>query len=104
MRIMQTVRIFFLMVLPAVAVAQGKSPASKGNRPAETKAADGVSTQKVAEIKNGVLVFDALTIEGRVQRPQAIYTSERSVPAFGALVPEDSFLEKIVEAVEKEPF
>ncbi len=96
-----------LMILaPSVSRAQGPAkPADSNRNPApETRASGTVSQGKVAEIKNGILVFDPLTIEGRVQRPQAIYTSERSTPAFGALVPADSFLDEIVKAVEKEPF
>lgn len=51
-----------------------------------------------------VLRFEPLLIEGRVQKPQAIHLLTRSAPSFGDLIPEESFLPRILEAVESEPF
>ncbi len=51
-----------------------------------------------------VIRLEELKIEGRIQKPQAFYLLQRSSLNFDDLNREESFLDKVVEAVEKPPF
>ena len=51
-----------------------------------------------------VLRFEAIVIEGRAQAPLAIHLLDRSKGSFGELLPDESLLPRIFEAVESEPF
>lgn len=54
--------------------------------------------------KKKVIRLEAITVEGRIQKPQAFYILQRSNLNFGELNRTDSFLPKVVKSVEKEPF
>lgn len=51
-----------------------------------------------------VIRLDAITVEGRIQKPQAFYILQRSNLNFDELNRSDSFVSKIEKTVEKEPF
>lgn len=51
-----------------------------------------------------VIRLDAITVEGRIQKPQAIYILQRSILNFAELERTESFLPKIVQSVEKDCF
>ena len=51
-----------------------------------------------------VIRLDAITVEGRIQKPQAIYILQRSILNFAELERTESFLPKIVRSVEKSCF
>jgi hypothetical protein len=51
-----------------------------------------------------VIRLDAMTIEGRIQKPQAFYILQRSQLNFEELNRTDSFLPKVIKSVEKDPF
>jgi hypothetical protein len=51
-----------------------------------------------------VIRLDAITVEGRIQKPQAFYILQRSQLNFEELNRTDSFLPKVVKSVEKDPF
>jgi hypothetical protein len=51
-----------------------------------------------------VIRLEELKIEGRIQKPQAFYLLQRSNLNFDDLNREETFLDKVVEAVEKPPF
>lgn len=51
-----------------------------------------------------VLRFETLVIEGRVQTPEAVHLEERSDVDFIGLLPRESLLPRILDAVESEPF
>ena len=76
-------RAFFLaaMVVPALAFAQAA--------PAKRKK---------------VIRLDAITVEGRIQKPQAFYILQRSQLNFDELNRPESFLNKVEKSVEKEAF
>ena len=48
--------------------------------------------------------LDAITVEGRIQKPQAFYILQRSNLNFDELNKAESFTPKVVQSVEKEPF
>jgi len=54
--------------------------------------------------KKRVIRLDAITVEGRIQKPQAFYILQRSNLSFDDLSRTESFVPKVVQSVEKEPF
>jgi hypothetical protein len=59
---------------------------------------------KDSKSKKKVIRLDAITVEGRIQKPQAFYILQRSNLNFGELNESESFVPKVVTSVEKEPF
>ena len=51
-----------------------------------------------------VLRLDEITVEGRIQKPQAFFILQRSNLNFDQLEKKDSFLPKIQKSCEKDPF
>jgi hypothetical protein len=54
--------------------------------------------------KKKVIRLDALTVEGKIQKPQAFYILQRSNLNFEELNKPESFVPKVVESVDKQPF
>lgn len=54
--------------------------------------------------KKKVIRLDAITVEGRIQKPQAFYILQRSNLSFGELNRPEAFVNKVEKSVEKEPF
>lgn len=54
--------------------------------------------------KKKVIRLDAITVEGRIQKPQAFYILQRSNLNFDDLSRSESFVPKVVQSVEKTPF
>jgi hypothetical protein len=54
--------------------------------------------------KKKVIRLDAITVEGRIQKPQAFYILQRSNLNFDELNRTESFVPKVEKSVEKEPF
>lgn len=54
--------------------------------------------------KKKVIRLDAITVEGRIQKPQAFYILQRSNLNFDELNRPESFLPKVEKSVEKDPF
>jgi hypothetical protein len=51
-----------------------------------------------------VLKLDIITVEGRIQKPQAFYILQRSSLNFDDLEKSETFVPKIVQSVNHEPF
>lgn len=51
-----------------------------------------------------VITLDTITVEGRIQKPQAFYILPRTNLDYEGLDRGESFLPRIEEAVEKDPF
>ena len=51
-----------------------------------------------------MLKLDVITVEGRIQKPQAFYILQRSNLNFGELEKSETFLPKIVQSVNQKPF
>ncbi|WP_224249759.1 hypothetical protein [Hyalangium gracile] len=62
----------------------------------------GASTQEPKKKK--VIRLDALTVEGKIQKPQAFYILQRSNLNFDDLNHPESFVPKVVQTVDKQPF
>jgi hypothetical protein len=54
--------------------------------------------------KKKVIRLDALTVEGKIQKPQAFYILQRSNLNFEDLNKPESFVPKVVQSVDKKPF
>jgi hypothetical protein len=54
--------------------------------------------------KKKVIRLDAITVEGRIQKPQAFYILQRSQLNFDELNRPESFLTKVEKSVEKDAF
>lgn len=54
--------------------------------------------------KRKVIRLEAVTVEGRIQKPQAFYILQRSNLTFGELNRAESFLPRVEKALDKEPF
>jgi hypothetical protein len=76
--------------------AQAQDKAATAARPAPASARQAGSKK--------VIRLDALTVEGRIQKPEAFYVLPRSSLSFDELQKTESFVPKIEKSVEKEPF
>jgi len=54
--------------------------------------------------KKKVIRLETITVEGRIQKPQAFYILQRSNLNFGELEKNPSLLDKIVKSVDRDPF
>lgn len=54
--------------------------------------------------KKKVIRLDAMTVEGRIQKPQAFYILQRSTLNFDELNRAESFVPKVEKSVEKDVF
>lgn len=54
--------------------------------------------------KRKIIRLDAITVEGRIQKPQAFYILQRSSLNFDELNRGESFVPKVAKSVEKSPF
>jgi hypothetical protein len=62
------------------------------------------STSFAQAKKKKVIRLDALTVEGRIQKPQAFYILQRSQLNFDELNRAESFIPKVEKSVEKDAF
>lgn len=60
--------------------------------------------QAPAPKKKKVIRLDAITVEGRIQKPQAFYILQRSTLNFDELNRAETFIPKVEKSVEKEAF
>jgi hypothetical protein len=92
--------------LLGLALLAAPTPAqeSAGTTPAPAVPAPKVS--KEARNKGGrkVIKLEAITVEGRIQKPQAFYILQRSNLNFDELNRTESFLNKVLKSVEHDPF
>src|SRR5438105_15092186 len=79
-----------LMLSATSALAQGA--------PASAAAKKGVGAPRK------VLRLEEMKVEGRIQKPQAIFLMPRSNLNYGDLDRAEPFLHKVTKAVEKDPF
>ena len=57
-----------------------------------------------AERSGGVIRLEEITIEGRVQKPNAFYVLQRSSLGFEQANTDQSFVEDVIESVNNDPF
>ena len=83
--------------LTVAAGARAQDPAAAKKTAAKAPAARSSSGKKVIKL-------DTLTVEGRIQKPEAFYVLPRSSLSFDELQKSESFVTKIDKSVQKDPF
>ena len=78
-------RLMMAMVVLVSAAALAQAPAGGGK-------------------KKKVIRLDAITVEGRIQKPQAFYILQRSTLNFDELNRAETFIPKVEKSVEKDAF
>jgi hypothetical protein len=68
--------------------------------PAAAQSADA----KKKEAPRKILRLEEMKVEGRIQKPQAMFLMPRANLSYGDLDRSEPFLPKVTKAVEKEPF
>jgi hypothetical protein len=94
--------VFALCLVGSVpALAQTAAPGAAVPAPAPK-----VAVSKEAKTKGGrkVIKLEAITVEGRIQKPQAFYILQRQNLNFDELNRTESFLNKVLKSVERDPF
>lgn len=98
---MRTALTFLMLLAAAPVLAQDATTTSSGTGTASgTQTANGTPAKKAKK----VIRLDALTVEGRIQKPQAFYILQRSNLSFDDLNRTESFVPQVVKSVEQEPF
>ncbi len=64
----------------------------------------GVGVARAQSSGRRVIRLEAIKVEGRIQKPQAFYILQRSNLNFEGLDLKQSFIPKIIESVDKDPF
>lgn len=67
-------------------------------------AQDAAAPAPAAAKKKKVIRLDAITVEGRIQKPQAFYILQRSSLNFDELNRTESFIPKVEKSVDKDAF
>lgn len=94
---MRSAALLLLMLSATPALAQDSGGSSQQAQGSSSQQGDAKKTKKVIRL-------DTLTVEGRIQKPQAFYILQRSNLSFDDLNRTESFVPKVVKSVEKEPF
>jgi hypothetical protein len=94
----------FLLVCLCLATPALAQDTAGSTAPAPSVPAPKVS--KEARTKGGrkVIKLEAITVEGRIQKPQAFYILQRQNLNFDELNRTESFLNKVLKSVERDPF
>lgn len=94
-------------LLSLTAPAGAKGPSEDGATraaPRPSGLAQDTSAEGASGKKKKVIRLDAITVEGRIQKPQAFYILQRSNLNFEELNRTESFIPKVEKSVENEPF
>jgi hypothetical protein len=96
-----------LLMLFAAAPVLAQDSASAGSAStsgASTSGSTSTATSGTAKKPRKVIRLDAITVEGRIQKPQAFYILPRSNLSFDELSRTETFVPKVVKSVEQDPF
>ncbi|RKH50907.1 hypothetical protein [Corallococcus aberystwythensis] len=88
----------FLLLLAAARPSWAEDPAST------KKAADATAPAPAAKKPAKAIHLEAIKVEGRIQKPEAFYFLDRSKPSFDDLNRTESFVPKVVQSVQQDPF
>jgi hypothetical protein len=94
---MRTALALLILLAAAPALAQDSASSGRGTSGASTTPSTGKPPRKVIRL-------DAITVEGRIQKPQAFYILPRSNLSFDELSRTETFVPKVVKSVEQDPF
>ncbi|RKG67922.1 hypothetical protein D7V88_40890 [Corallococcus terminator] len=88
-----------LLLLVAAGPSRAEDPA-----PASAPKSEGSAQAATAKKAPKAIHLDAITIDGRIQKPEAFYFLDRSKPSFDDLNRTESFVPKVVQSVDQDPF
>ena len=90
---------------PSRAQKEAERAAAAANRArADVRAATAASRPAARSSGKKVIKLDTLTVEGRIQKPEAFYVLPRSTLNFDELQKSESFVPRIEKSVQKDPF
>lgn len=93
----------FVLLAASPVLAQDSNKSSAQSTRQATSSTEATAAKK-APRSSKVIRLDALTVEGRIQKPQAFYILPRSNLSFDELNRTESFVPKVEKSVEQEPF
>ncbi|WP_164006890.1 hypothetical protein [Pyxidicoccus trucidator] len=94
---MRTALALLMLLAAAPVLAQDSASSGSGTSGASPAPSTGKKPRKVIRL-------DAITVEGRIQKPQAFYILPRSNLSFDELSRTETFVPKVVKSVEQDPF
>ncbi|CAM4363253.1 hypothetical protein G4177_08720 [Corallococcus sp. ZKHCc1 1396] len=77
---------------------------SRAEDPAPAPKSEASATPAATKKAPKAIQLDAITVEGRIQKPEAFYFLDRSKPSFDDLNRTESFVPKVVQSVDQDPF
>jgi hypothetical protein len=83
--------------------AQAKPKPETGKKPDARKTGDGKADERKTEEKK-ILQFQEMEVQGKIQKPSVLSITPPPSAILGEAERDDSFIPKIVKAVEKDPF
>ena len=102
---MRTALALTLLLAAAPVLAQDSASAgSASTSSASTSGTPSTGTSGTGKKPRKVIRLDAITVEGRIQKPQAFYILPRSNLSFDELGRTETFVPKVVKSVEQDPF
>ena len=90
-----------LLGLAALPAQARKAPAPTA--PAGARASAAPDKRQQERRGKRAIRLDAVTVQGRIQKPQAFYILQRSQLDFDELSRAETFVPKVLQSVEKEP-
>ena len=88
------------LAIVTLLLATSAAPAELSAAPAAAQA----SIKRAGQPARRILRLDEVTVEGRIQKPQAFFILQRSQQSFEQLEKKETFLPRIVKSTEKDPF
>lgn len=102
---MRTALALLMLLAAAPVLAQDSaSTGSASTSSASTSGSTSTATSGTGKKPRKVIRLDAITVEGRIQKPQAFYILPRSNLSFDELGRTETFVPKVVKSVEQDPF
>jgi membrane-bound lytic murein transglycosylase B len=89
---------------PSAAQKEAERAAAAANQARANARAAGASKPAPRSGGRKVIKLDTLTVEGRIQKPEAFYVLPRSNLNFDELQKTESFVPKIEKSAQKDPF
>ncbi|QSQ19413.1 hypothetical protein JY651_29300 [Pyxidicoccus parkwayensis] len=106
---MRTALALLTLLAAAPVLAQDSASASgtgtsSASPPSGTNTSGTNTSTSAGKKPRKVIRLDAITVEGRIQKPQAFYILPRSNLSFDELGRTETFVPKVVKSVEQDPF
>ncbi|MHA7629022.1 hypothetical protein [Corallococcus sp. M7] len=94
----------FLLLLAVAHPSWAEDPASTKKAANGATPAPQASQASAPKKPAKTIRLEAIQVEGRIQKPEAFYFLDRSKPSFDDLNRTESFVPKVVQSVQQDPF